>query len=292
MAPLGDAYRAARLGSSRSPATSNAQLERVLADLHARGQAGHPDLPLDGATFAAHLGRCGAEAGAETTGAHAADLFLAAAALAGGAAAVARLRQSCWPAALAYLRRLGVSSAELDDVAQEMWNALLVGADGGAPKLAGYSGRGALAAFVGITAQRIAMTRFRHDDAGARAARRAAAEMQALAGDAELALIKESYRECFQQALCDALGALDDRARMLLRLHLVDGVSVERIGKAYGVGQSTASRWLAKGRDQVARETRRMLTAQLRLSDSDFDSLWGLMLSHLDVSLSRVLGHA
>jgi len=289
MSGLAESYRAALPGPRQSAAPDDEALEGMLAALYARGRRAHPALSLAATTFAAHLAGCGACVTDDPGEDEVADLFLAAAALDGDAPAVDELRRRCWPAALRYLRRFDARAAELDDLAQELWNALLIVRDGGAPKLASYSGRGPLPAFVGIAAQRIAMNRLRHEETEARVTERAAAEMRALAGDAELVFIKQRYRDCFQAALGDALRALDDRTRVVLRMHLVDGLSVERIGKAYGVSQSTVSRWLAKGRDSVARETRRLLAEQTRMSESEFDSLWPLVASQLDLSMSHVL---
>ena len=88
----------------------------------------------------------------------------------------------------------------------------------------------------------------------------------------------------------DALGALGERDRLLLRLHLVSGVSVENIGNMYGVSQSTASRWLAKAREDVAGEAQRLLRERLGVAPSEVASLADLVASQLDLSMSRILG--
>ena len=218
-------------------------LEAVLAGLLARGAAAHLDLSLDGALFASHLGRCGAPIEtASPASIHAEDLFLAAAALFGDAAAVSKLRRAHRPVLASYLRHIDVSPAFFDEVEQRLWDATLVGAVGAGPKLASYSGQGALAGWVGIAAQRIALMIRRHEAAEERAADGAAAEARALATDPELAFIKGKLRNQFQGALQRGLAALDDRERMIYRLHLVDGLTVEAIGKVYAVSHSTVSR--------------------------------------------------
>ncbi len=265
------------------------ETECTVARLLERGRRLHPGLALDQARFARHLDRCGAEIGDEAINIHAGDLFLAAAALSGQATAVAKLTQVCWPVALRYLRRVAAAPTELEDIAQELWKTLLVGIDAGGPKLANYSGRGPLGAFVGITAQRIGIARFRRNDTAARAAR-AAAELETLTVDPELAFIKDRFRTDFQDAIGQVLRALDDRTRMLLNLHVVDRVTIARMARAYGVRQSTVSRWLQKARQRVARDTQRELARRLQLSQSDFDSIRRLVLSQLEVSVSRLLG--
>jgi RNA polymerase sigma-70 factor (ECF subfamily) len=124
-----------------------------------------------------------------------------------------------------------------------------------------------------------------------RAVDSAAAEVDALAADPELAFMKEKLRGRFRQALSDALGCLEDRERMIYRMHLVDGLGVEAIGKVYGVSHSTVSRWLAKAREEVIAETQRVLRDEMRLSPAEFDSVAGLVVSQLDLSVSRLLRH-
>jgi hypothetical protein len=72
-------------------------------------------------------------------------------------------------------------------------------------------------------------------------------------------------------------------------MHIVDGLTFDSIAKVYGVTQPTVSRWVARARDIVLTEMRRLLREQLRLPESEFDSLAGLVVSQLDVSVSRVL---
>jgi RNA polymerase sigma-70 factor (ECF subfamily) len=287
MSLLAEVYRAA-LPADRPTTLSDEVLESALSGLHAVGRAAHPDVALTAEAFAGHLARCAAALDGDDHHQHVGDLFLAAAVLNGDAPAVDKLRQSCWPLALKYLRPF--REASIDDVAQELWNALLFGEPGKYPKLQSYSGKGPLGAFVGITAQRLALMRLRRDGADARLAGRAAAEINALASDPELAFIKDQHRDSFQEVLKVALQSLDDRARMVLRMYLIDGLSVDRIAKVYGVSQSSVSRWLAKARDAVLDETRRLLSEKLRLSESEFESLWNVLNSELDLSMSRVLG--
>lgn len=267
-----------------------ATLEAVLAGLLARGAAAHLELSLDGALFATHLGRCGAPVEvASPASIHAEDLFLAAAALFGDAKAVATLRRAHRPVLAGYLRHIDVSPAFFDEVEQRLWDASLVGAAGAAPKLASYSGQGALAGWVGIAAQRIALMLRRHEAAEERAADGVAAEAQVLAADPELAFIKGKLPDQFQGALGRGLAALDDRARMIYRLHLIDGLTVEAIGKIYGVTHSTVSRWLARARDSVIREAQRVLRDEMRLSPAEFQSVAALVVSQIDLSVSRLL---
>ena len=298
MARLADAFVAARVrdasgaASSVSPAVPESgagSLEGVLGALLAQGAEAHPELSLDGAVFAAHLGRCGAFVDSlDGASVHVSDLYLAAAALQGDEAAVAKLRRIHRPVLAGYLRTMNASTAFLDEVEQRLWDMALVGTR---PKLASYSGKGALAGWVGIAAHRIALMMYRQEAVEERAVDAAAAEadIDALAADPELAFIKGRLRETFRGALGAALTSLEDRERMIYKMHILDGLTVEAVAKVYGVSHSTVSRWLAKAREEVIRETKRALRADAQLSPAEFESLAGLVVSQLDLSVSRLL---
>jgi RNA polymerase sigma-70 factor (ECF subfamily) len=297
MGGLGAAFctaRAARAsgsprGSDEGAGNDAPELERTLEALVSRGRAAHPDLSLDAVAFAAHLGACGASVGSDGVAVHAEDLYLACAALRGDGAAVAELRRAHRPVLAGYLRHLNPSRAFVDEVEQRLWDGLLVGSGGAPPKLALYSGQGALAGWVGIAGQRIALTMQRHEQAEDRAIGRVAADADLLAQDPELDFIKGELRTPFRKAISMALDALDDRERMIYRMHIVDGLTVESIGRVYGVSHTTVSRWLAKARDTIIAEARRLLREEMHLSPEEFDSVAELVASQLDLSVSRLL---
>jgi len=290
---LADAYLGAAGGTARTATPDADTLERALGLLCARGHAAHPDLAIDDVVFAAHLGRCGApvEAAPAADGrdVHAEDLFLCCAGMLGDEAAVRTLRASHRPVIAGYLRNVDVSPAFVDEVEQRLWDSALVGSADAPGKLASYSGKGPLAGWVGVAAQRIALMIRRHEGAEGRAADAAAAAARLVTGDAELAFIKGHLRGPFQRAVSEALRALDDRQRMVYRLHIVDGLTLERIAKTYGVSPSTVSRWMASARESVVTEAQRLLRDELRASADDYESMSRLLVSQLDLSVSRLL---
>jgi RNA polymerase sigma-70 factor (ECF subfamily) len=106
----------------------------------------------------------------------------------------------------------------------------------------------------------------------------------------EVALLKARYAGAFQRALDQALAELTVRERNLLRLHFVDGMSVDKLGVAYNVHRATAARWIRAARDGLMDRVRARLRAELRLPVSEIDSLVALVQSQLEVSLSQALG--
>jgi len=292
LAQLVDAYLAARtLSPSAQPSApvDVDALERTLAALCARGRAAHPHVAVEDAVFAAHLGRCGAPVDADAANIHAEDLFLCCAGLLGDEAAVRTLRTDHRPVLVGYLRRVDTSPEFIDEVEQRLWDSALVGSVDAAAKLASYSGKGALAGWLGVAAQRIALMMKRQEGARERAADAAGTEARLVSADPELAFIKTHLRGTFQRAISQALLVLGDRERMVYRMHIIDGLTVERIAKTYGVNHSTVSRWMAAARASIVAEAQRLLRDEMQASPDDYESMSRLLVSQLDLSVSRLL---
>jgi RNA polymerase sigma-70 factor (ECF subfamily) len=268
--------------------------ESELLELCARGRGAHPDLALDDAAFVAYLGRCDAALNGsfpDATDPNVGDLFLACAALAAVPGAVARLRERHRPHLARALRRFGSGEAFVEEVEQRLWDGLLVGRTG-APRLAAYSGTGPLERWLSVAAQRIAITVMRHEDAESRARNEAAAQAQFLGPDPEIEAIRVQYQRPFQRAVDVAVLVLDDREKVLYRMHFVQKLTLEQIGKAYGVHHTTVLRWLRAAGDRVLEQVKRLLRSELDLAQPEFDSLVRLLISQLDLDISNVLDRA
>ena len=87
----------------------------------------------------------------------------------------------------------------------------------------------------------------------------------------------------------EALAGLPDRDRLLLKLTIVSGLSHEQLANIYSVNQSTITRWIARAREQVLDATEREVCSKLGMPPGEFRSLAGLLVSRLDLSISRVL---
>jgi RNA polymerase sigma-70 factor, ECF subfamily len=261
-------------------------LDGLLRALCARGRAAHPKLELSDEVFVAHLARCKAPISDVGELVQVGDLYLVCACLEGDEAAASLLVETHRRMLAATLSRIDSSAAFIDDVQQRFWDAALVGTISASPRLGLYSGRGSLGGWISVGAQRIALMMRRHEDAEGRARR--AIEDAYAAQDPELAFIKERYRERFREATQRALDELDDRERLIFRLHLVDGVTIERIGHIYGVSHSTISRWFRSARDKVTERVHRVIHDELQISAADFESLTRLVISQLDLSISML----
>jgi RNA polymerase sigma-70 factor (ECF subfamily) len=110
-----------------------------------------------------------------------------------------------------------------------------------------------------------------------------------LADQPELNYLKQHYRAPVQAAIVAALEALPDRDRVLLRLHLSEGMSIDRLGAMYAVNRATAARWLAAARRTLLQSARAGIQKALRVSDTECDSILKLVRSQLDLSITAHL---
>jgi RNA polymerase sigma-70 factor (ECF subfamily) len=254
-----------------------------------RARAAIPDIVLDEEAFARHLTSiAGGSSSAEVSALAIEDLYLACACVAGAPGSVAAFTARHGEGVRNAIARV-VRGADAAEIEQRILEDLLVGATDGPPKLASYAGRAPLERWLGVAAHRAALMWLRENRAEGRA--REGAASQPAAGDAqpEVGLLKERYRGEFAQALKQALSRAPDRDRVLLRLHFVNALTLEAIGKMYGVSQPTASRWLAAAREGLLDEIKATLTERLGASSGELASLAALVASRLDLSLSLLL---
>ena len=270
-------------------------LERELAAACARGRAAYAQIAFDDTRFVRHLARVLQRESKDAGGLSALaieDLYLACACLEGDATAATTFRERYRPGIYEAMSGI-VSPADAEDVREQLVEDLLVGTETSGPKIATYSGKASLARWVGVAARRAALMWLRKNQAEGRA-RRAVSDDQAAKGDAgvESAYIKERYRGEFERALTEALRRLPERDRVVLRLSLLNGVSLEKIGTMFKVGQSTVSRWLAAARSALLDDVKETLRRRLGASSDELASLARMVASRLDLTLPSFLKNA
>jgi RNA polymerase sigma-70 factor (ECF subfamily) len=270
-----------------------ADREAIAADLVERGRRAWPKIRLDANEFLAHVGRCvdGADDVRSTlTELQAGDVWLALACARGNARAIAEIDRTFQTVVTEALGRMKGKVAS-DDVAQTLRERLLVARAGRAPRILDYSGRGPLAAWIRIAAIRTALSSMRRGDAAAVRAvtREVLARVPATHDDPELEHLKRRHAKDFKAAFESALAELSPEERNLLRLSLVDGLSIDELGAVFRVHRATAARRLEKARDAVHERTRAILASRLSLGRSELRSLMGFVRSRLDLSIQRVL---
>ena len=263
-------------------------LETRLAAYVDAACAAWPQLPIDRVAFTRYVAER-AEADVPPL-AHAGDLLLAYGCACGVRGAASAFYATFGNVIARVLSRRRASDDVRDDASQAVHERLLVAPPGGAPKIADYTGTGPLRSWVSATAA-TTLLMMRRSDARRREEPEPAGDGMLVAHAApELLYMKERYKAELADAVVASLGRLSDRDRALLRLHLGDRVSIDRLGAMYGVDRSTAARWLAAAREALVAGARDDLRERLRLSDRECESIVALVQSELHVSLVRLLG--
>ena len=224
---------------------------------------------------------------------HLDDLYVAHGCAHGNAGAVGVFDAHVMTAVPRAVARIDGSPAFTEEIAQRTRLRLLVSEAGERPRIAGYRGRGKLRSWVQVTAVRLALEeRRRKNPAEANRSDRALENARELSGDPEIEHIRMMYRDDFSTAFKEALGTLSARERNVLRLYLLDGLNIDQIGAIYRVHRATIARWIAKARESLLKEARKRVRERLQISAGEFESLMGMVRSHLDLSLDRFLNDA
>ena len=201
--------------------------------------------------------------------------------------ALDRYERELVPMITAKLRSRGLTADAIADVQQTLRARLFVG-DGDGPAIARYEGRAALKSWILVSALREAV-RVRD-----KAAREPATEDDALIALADRADVappatdKERYHEAFRRAFRNGLAALSPRDRVLLRMHVLDGLTIDQIAGVQGVHRATVARWIERARETVSKNVRRDLMKQLGADPFEADELLRWLHSRVELSLSAL----
>jgi RNA polymerase sigma-70 factor (ECF subfamily) len=268
------------------------ELEGALAEFVAAGQAGWPELHLTPEALVTFLARVvpGPVLAGSLADLPAPDLFLACACAAGDAAAMRAFERRYFRDVDVAVARLGAPDAIADEVKQILRVRFFVRTGTRPPAIAEYAGRGDLHGWVRVSAVREVLRLLGRQ-------RRVAPVEDALldevgAADPEAAALKRRYRGEFASAFRAAVAELPVRARMLLKLQVVDGLGVTAIGAIYHVHRATAARWLSDTRARLLADTEGRLAMQLHLSGDEVKSLIRFIRSQLDLSIGSLLPDA
>ncbi len=219
---------------------------------------------------------------------HARDVALALACARGLPAARTLLEQEVLLKLRAPLSRLHPAPVFVDEVLQTLRANLLMPREEAPFRLLGYAGTGPLLHWVGISATRLAL-RLRKTLGDASQVDAEVLAAHPAPGGLELGFVREESRGHVRAAFIQAVASLDDEDRELLRLHFVDGLSLERMGALFGLHKSTLSRRLSAVQALLEKRTRRALAERLSLPEPEVDSLMRAIHGRLDLSLSGLL---
>lgn len=265
------------------------ELTDVLADLHRRGQAAWPKLPLAPEGFVRHLAavvKGERDVRLALADVHAEDFFLAAACVFRVPGAERAFADAHLGAVAMYVSKIDPRPAFTDEVRQELARKLFVPEPGDAPKIAAYGGRGALAAFVRVTASRMAsnMKRSRAEEhlGTTKETNQPARDL-----DPEVMLLKSRFAREFETAFAETMGALSVEERNVLKMHYLQGLTIDDVGKACNVSRATAARWLAKARTRIVQLTYTSFAASAGPNSASPHSMLALVKSELGATVAK-----
>ena len=177
---------------------------------------------------------------------------------------------------------------ERQEAEQRARQHLLVEETEGPPRISRYLGQGPLEKWVSVACMRVAISFGRAESAERRLREKAIAEVAGI--DPEALLAKGEVRSAFESAVTDALAGLKSRERLILKLYLVSGMTIDAIGKSLGVTRQAVSKTIARAREQIITHVQKSVQQNLKITREDLSSVLRFVASQLDVSISRVLG--
>ncbi len=268
--------------------SESADLESVLEQLLETAREAWPNISVSDEDFLHHLALClarSAESAKALSRLRVGHLYLACAFSLGSGDAVTQLRAFCLPVVRSALSRIGLGEL-VEETMQQIFAELLAGEP---PMICTYSGLGDLRTWVKVIAVRTASRTIKKQR------REMPTDDAVLLGrvseqvDSELAQFKIRYRETFKAAFQRSFVRLSARDRNVLRLELLDGLNIDQIGELHNVHRATVARWRADARTRLFDGTLAELTRERKLSGTEFRSVFRLIQSQLDVSLTRLL---
>jgi RNA polymerase sigma-70 factor (ECF subfamily) len=172
---------------------------------------------------------------------------------------------------------------DAEELAQRLRVRLLVAEAGQPPRIASYTGRGPLNAWLRVAAARLAVDQHRAEVSDS------PPTWAVLSGpvDQELLYLKQTHADLFGAALETGLMALSKRARTVLRLHFLQGVPIAQIATSYSVSPRSVQRWIVAAQTEVIDQLRSVLASNLEITGSQLESLMGAMETELVIALRQ-----
>lgn len=256
-----------------------------LEQLWRSARARWPTVDLDRKRFAAFLNE--RRLIGERAEARAADLYLTCACAAGIPEALVAFDELL--VAVGNELRSVARSDDLLAEALQVTRHLLVRRQDRAPAISDYAGRGDLGGWLRVTLGREIVRLRRRQE---RDVRLDTDQLERVAGerqDPETAYFRDHYRRELKQAFAAATEQLDGTEVRILRYSVIDGLGIDEIAKRERFHRATAARRLARARQRLIDETRRIIRERLRLDSVQLDSVLQLIDSQVDVSVQRLL---
>jgi RNA polymerase sigma-70 factor, ECF subfamily len=261
--------------------------DAALAVMWQTGREAWPALAVTQDDFARFV--LGAEHGAEADAGrlHAADVFLACACALGVPGGIDAFERTYGRDLDRAIRRLTASS-EAADVSQIVRERLFVAQPARPAKISLYSGRAPLRYWVRVVAQRTARS------AGRKRVEAPTADAAILdrvaEGDAEDVVMRAHLRHLYKASFERAFAGLDPADRTLLRLHYLDRLGIDALGRMLRIHRASAARRIATTREKLREATLAIVREEAGMTESALASAVRMLRDELDLSIERVLG--
>jgi RNA polymerase sigma-70 factor (ECF subfamily) len=253
------------------------------------GAAAHPGIFVGARAFSDYL--ADRSPAAEPLLEHAGDVYLACACALGAPRAAEAFERLHGPTMAKAIARVDGTRAIVEDTLQSLRMKLLVPHDGKPARIAEYSGRAPLKNWLAVIAMRAAIDARRSAADRPHAALEAGEDVISANIAPELELIRRRYKRELEDAIRDAVSGLTARERLVLRMNLVEGVGVTRLGDIYRVSRATAARWVVAARERLFERTCDLFCERQNLTRAEFASLAPMLQSQLEVSLLERLSN-
>lgn len=275
------------LGPIYQSLSSDPTLSTRLTALVERAVAAWPGVNLDAHRFVEHLAdRIAADAPADILERlYTDDLYLAAACSTGDAAALAACERAFAGDIEHALAAVRLPTSMRDEVWSRLRARVFVATPEAPPAISTFTGRGSLKKWLRVAATRLALNEMRDRQRESPLSDR---DLPEAADDLQLGHLKRTYQHAFKQAFADAIADLTPAQRTLLRMHLLDKLSIDDLARLHRVHRTSTARWLREAREVLANGTRERLHAVLGVRDDELDSIMNVVRSRLDLSLSRL----
>lgn len=262
----------------------------VLASVWQRCQKAWPGVELDEVTFfkglAERMGP-GSTIAERLHGLHSNDVYLALACGAQDAQALQHFERRIMGELRRALGRVDDTPGVADELCQDARQKFLVAEPGSRPTICAYRGEGPLLFWLRSIAIRDLFKQREREQRGREHESRLVDVV--LTGDLELEIIRQQQRHAFAEAFESSFESLSARDRMVLRMHVIEKLTIDQICVVFQTHRTTAFRWLEAAKAQLSKTLKQTLALRLHLGPRDLDSLLGKVRSPLELSLRRIL---
>ncbi|AKU96927.1 putative DNA-binding regulatory protein [Labilithrix luteola] len=266
----------------------------TLAWDHARSQ--FPGVEVSEAEFRAYLLRHNAPGESDEAPAQGrnplviiTDLYLACACSRGDARAIAAFEHRYSSTVESVRLRFRGRAPSEPELWAELAQRLFVRTEDKPAKIAEFSGRSELGAWLKVVTSRIILNRLQAEKPEASVEDRILEGLLVTQASPELSVGRAEHRALMSKAFALAASELPTRERRILRQAFAEGFTIDDLASLYNVHRSTAARWIKDATNSLSGRVATIVRTELRLSKAEYESWARDITSSMDVSIAKYL---